>query len=139
MPWPWLCQIIAESNFNVKVGQFYLIINNGNYCEEHAPLPQRTSAADCGYNARWQKASVAGKRFIKDHPLCAVASCLKEYRMIKVTVVDHIVPYRGDPVLFWNESNWLPLCKHCHDVKTMENDRYKSIGTENHFIFCFVE
>ena len=53
-------------------------LTDGNYCEEHAPLHQRTSAAD-----------------------------------------------RGDPVLFWDEGNWQPLCKHCHDVKTMADDRYQ--------------
>jgi len=95
-------------------------LTDGNYCEEHAPLHQRTSAADRGYNTRWQKARA---RFIKAHPLCV--SCLKEYRMTKATVVDHIVPHRGDLVLFWDESNWQPLCKHCHDVKTMADDRYQ--------------
>jgi len=101
-----------------------LKLTDENYCEEHAPLPQRTSAAIRGNNARWQKASVARKRFIKAHPLCS--SCLKDHRMTKVTVVDdHIAPHSGDPELFWNESNWQPLCKHCHDVKMIENDRYQ--------------
>ena len=41
------------------------------------------------------------------------------------TVVDHIVPHRGDQQLFWNQSNWQALCKPCHDHKTMTEDRWQ--------------
>jgi 5-methylcytosine-specific restriction protein A len=37
-------------------------------------------------------------------------------------VVDHIVPHRGDPDLFWNEDNWQALAKVCHDRKTAMHD-----------------
>ena len=40
------------------------------------------------------------------------------------TVVDHIVPHRGDQKLFWDRGNWQPLCEHHHNVKTMTEDRY---------------
>jgi 5-methylcytosine-specific restriction protein A len=33
-------------------------------------------------------------------------------------IVDHIQPHRGDPGLFWAQSNWQSLCKPCHDRKT---------------------
>lgn len=38
---------------------------------------------------------------------------------------EHESLHRGDPVLFWDESNWQPLCKHHHDSKTMTEDRYQ--------------
>ena len=38
---------------------------------------------------------------------------------------DHIVPHRGDMRLFWDESNWQPLCKRHHDVKTRNEDHDK--------------
>lgn len=41
-----------------------------------------------------------------------------------LTVVDHIVPHRGDQKLFWDRGNWQPLCEHHHNVKTMTEDRY---------------
>lgn len=44
---------------------------------------------------------------------------------MKATVVDHIVPHRGDDRLFWDEENWQALCKNCHDSKTMTEDRYQ--------------
>jgi len=31
------------------------------------------------------------------------------------TVVDHIIPHKGDDKLFWDQTNWQPLCKECHD------------------------
>ena len=34
------------------------------------------------------------------------------------TVVDHIIPHKGDMDIFWDEDNWQPLCKRCHDQKT---------------------
>ena len=34
------------------------------------------------------------------------------------TVVDHVIPHRGNKQLFWDEKNWQPLCKSCHDLKT---------------------
>ena len=31
--------------------------------------------------------------------------------------------HRGAPALFWDEKNQQPLCKSCHDKKTMTEDR----------------
>lgn len=39
------------------------------------------------------------------------------------TVVDHIIPHRGDPELFWAVWNWQPLTKRAHDRKTAKEDR----------------
>jgi 5-methylcytosine-specific restriction protein A len=39
-------------------------------------------------------------------------------------VVDHVVPHRGDPVVFWDQDNWRALCKRCHDAKTAREDRW---------------
>jgi len=44
--------------------------------------------------------------------------CREKGKLTPATVVDHIVPHRGDPILFWDEKNWQPLCKDCHGVKT---------------------
>ena len=89
------------------------------YCEKHLPLhPEATrSAGKRGYGSRWQRES---KQFLQSHPLCAV--CMKQGRYTKATVVDHIIPRRGDPKLFWDRSNWQSLCKPCHDRKTLTED-----------------
>lgn len=71
-----------------------------------------------GYGREWQKAR---KFFLKRHPWCI--RCKEKGRLVPATVVDHIKPHRGDPDLFWDEKNWQPLCKSCHDHKTMTEDR----------------
>ena len=45
-------------------------------------------------------------------------------RVVAATVVDHVVPHRGDPELFWDETNWPPACKPCHDAKTAREGRW---------------
>ena len=46
----------------------------------------------------------------------------KPGKYVRATVVDHIVPHRGDQKLFWDQNNWQPLCKSCHDKKTLTED-----------------
>lgn len=99
-----------------------LVPAGSKFCEEHTPLhsEDRPGAAGRGYDHRWRKAR---ERYLKTHPLCV--RCLEEKRMTKATVVDHIIPHRGDLGLFWDEGNWQSLCKHHHDQKTMTEDRYQ--------------
>ena len=54
--------------------------------------------------------------FLNRNPLCV--ECLKEGRTEPATVVDHIIPHRGDRELFWQKSNWQSLCAYHHGVKT---------------------
>ena len=93
------------------------LCERGIYCDEHRNERShdaiRGGAAARGYDAHWRKAR---KSFLTRHPLCA--ECLKNGALTPATVVDHIVPHRGDHVLFWDEQNWQPLCKDCHDRKT---------------------
>ena len=73
-------------------------LTDGLYCEEHKGMHRdRAGSGERGYDRRWQKARA---RY----------------------VVDHIRPHRGDPILFWDESNWQSLCKACHDKKTWNED-----------------
>jgi 5-methylcytosine-specific restriction enzyme A len=44
--------------------------------------------------------------------------------VVLATVVDHVVPHRGDPKLLWDENNWAPACKPCHDAKTAREGRW---------------
>ena len=89
------------------------------YCDVHQKLhgDDRASSGKRGYGSRWQKRKLMD---LQQHPLCC--SCLQQGNYVKATVVDHIVPHRGDQFLFWDESNWQPLCKACHDKKTGNED-----------------
>lgn len=63
------------------------------------------------YGYRWEQAR---KAFLARHPLCADHQRLGH--VVAATVVDHIKPHRGDPVLFWDQTNWQPLCTPCHNI-----------------------
>ena len=76
----------------------------------------RKSSYERGYTHKWRAARL---RFLRDHPICSY--CYAKGYVKEATVVDHIVPHRGDTALFWDRSNWQALCKHCHDsVKQRE-------------------
>jgi 5-methylcytosine-specific restriction enzyme A len=73
-----------------------------------------------GYGYRWQQARAA---FLARHPLCVM--CEQAGRVTAATVVDHVVPHRGDQRLMWDESNWQPLCAphHSRDKQREEQGR----------------
>ena len=73
----------------------------------------RGNAAARGYDTHWREAR---KLYLQRHPLCV--KCLEDKKITPATIVDHIVPHRGDKTLFWDQENWQALCKNCHDKKT---------------------
>lgn len=89
------------------------------FCQRHAHLSQRArderrgTAASRGYGSRWQRERA---RFLKANPLCA--HCYTEGKRTLASVVDHIVPHRGDYERMWDRDNWQPLCAHHHAVKS---------------------
>lgn len=83
------------------------------YCPEHRLQFTRESATVRGYDSRWR---AARKRYLRNVPLCV--QCQQQGKLKPATVVDHIIPHRGNETLFWEESNWQALCKPCHDKKT---------------------
>jgi len=84
-----------------------------------AQFDRRPKTAERGYGGKWQRARVA---FLMAHPLCVF--CEARGIVSVATVVDHIVPHRGDMALFWDRGNWQPLCKLCHD--SVKQSREKS-------------
>ena len=71
------------------------------------------NSGERGYGSRWQKAR---------------HYCEKQGRTTAATVVDHIKPHKGDMELFWDSSNWQPLCKMCHDsIKAREEVRGEAL------------
>lgn len=71
---------------------------------------EKKSSSARGYGHRWKLARAG---YLRKHPLCIF--CERQGRITAATVVDHIVPHKGDMTLFWDSGNWQPLCKHCHD------------------------
>jgi 5-methylcytosine-specific restriction protein A len=50
------------------------------------------------------------------HPV--MSRCFDEHRVTAATLTDHVVPHRGDQILFWDEANWQSMCGPCHKRKT---------------------
>ncbi len=59
---------------------------------------------------RWKRAR---RQFLAEHSLCRMCQEVGKTRLAEL--VDHIEPHKGDPEKFWDEDNWQPLCKPCHD------------------------
>ncbi|RPH38338.1 HNH endonuclease [bacterium] len=78
---------------------------------------RRGTAAQRGYDSKWK---VARDWYLANHPLCVKCKAIGAVRV--ATVVDHIVPHKGDMELFWDRDNWQALCKACHDSKTAKED-----------------
>ena len=92
------------------------LCDHGVYCNDHSDYSAdhlHGNAAERGYGGKWRNARA---RFLRKHPLCV--KCRENGKLTPATVVDHIIPHRGDPVLFWDENNWQPLCRDCHGEKT---------------------
>ena len=85
---------------------------------QHRPNYGPASAYHYLYNTRaWLDGRAA---YLALHPLCV--ECQKQGVLSAATIVDHIMPHRGDPALFYDQSNWQPLCKRHHDAKTAAED-----------------
>lgn len=69
------------------------------------------------YDARWHKAR---RMYLASNPLCA--ECMRRGRVTAAAVVDHIVPHKNNPALFWQEDNWQSLCTKHHNKKTASED-----------------
>jgi 5-methylcytosine-specific restriction protein A len=97
----------------------FLIDTKDRLCERHLAQERkeidlkRGSAASRGYDARWR---TARERYLTLHPLCE--ECKRHRRLTAATVVDHILPHKGDWKRFWDERNWQDLCRSCHSSKT---------------------
>lgn len=78
---------------------------------------QRGSARERGYDSRWAKAR---RTYLAEHTLCV--ECLKRGAYVEATVVDHIIPHKGDQKLFWDTKNWQSLCATHHNQKTARED-----------------
>src|SRR5678815_3243460 len=59
-------------------------------------------------------------QFLRANPLCC--ECQVEGRIEAATIVDHIIPHKGDWSLFSDHANWSALCKRHHDHKPATQD-----------------
>lgn len=73
----------------------------------------RPNARQRGYDSKWDKARAT---FLSHRPHCNM--CGKP-----ASVVDHVIPHRGDQGLFWDKNNWQSLCVTCHSSSKQRQER----------------
>ena len=89
---------------------------------------KRPSATRRGYDHRWREARAS---FLREEPLCRKCKEADPPRLTPATVVDHVIPHKGNQRLFWDRSNWAGLCTTCHSaVKQREERRGYAIGCD---------
>ena len=69
---------------------------------------KQTKASRAIYRSpEWRKAR---KAFLTENPYCVDCGSA-------ANTVDHRTAHRGDMELFWDRSNWQPMCFPCHQRK----------------------
>lgn len=85
----------------------------------------RPSARERGYDTKWDRERA---EYLKAHPRCQHVHNDGKLCGRPSTVVHHIVAHKGDRKLFWRRSNWLPVCKACHDGPLQRQERGRGYG-----------
>lgn len=74
------------------------------------------------YGRRWNTARL---NYLSEHPWCVMCQALQ--KLERATVVDHRIPHRNNPVLFWDEDNWQGLCEHHHNSTKQAIEKGRSV------------
>ena len=74
--------------------------------------------AEFKYGWEWTQAR---NGYLARNPLCV--NCLKHGKKDAASVVDHIIPHRGDADLGWDEENWQALCGPCHNSHKQREEK----------------
>ena len=91
-------------------------------CSVHGVEDRPRSQSHLWYmHARWCHPlwGIRAQRLALD-PLCV--ECRRENRVERATEVDHVIPHRGDRLLFFNLANTQSLCHVHHALKTRRGE-----------------
>ena len=78
---------------------------------------RRPSSYARGYNGEWRKKS---REWLDHHPDCSFCGR-------PASLVDHIIPHKGDQTLFWDWRNWQSLCTPCHSGQKQRDERLSHV------------
>src|SRR5262245_51674374 len=79
------------------------------------------------YQTKWWKAVT--KKWKEMNPICSM--CKRNGKATPVDVVDHKIPHRGNPVLFFNWGNLQSLCYFHHNSIKAHHERQAKLQTSN--------
>lgn len=87
------------------------------WCDKHKPKHRRRASAE--YHG-WYSLPIWTKDLrlaqLAREPFCR--ECARKGKRVYATVVDHVIPFRGDWAKFIDPSNHQSLCERCHNRKT---------------------
>lgn len=96
-----------------------VLVEKGRCSTHAAPIRHHerrhyTGIPGVNYGRKWQRAA---KEFLSrpENVWCRVCPGQPQH---VAEEVDHVIPHRGDELLFWDEKNWQPACKQGHSRKT---------------------
>ncbi len=92
-------------------------LTRDGWCDKHKPKHQRRESAE--YHGWYSLPIWTGDlrpAQLAREPFCG--ECAKEGKRVYATVVDHVIPVRGDWSRFSDPTNHQSLCKRHHDIKT---------------------
>lgn len=92
-------------------------LTRDGWCDKHRPKYRRGASDEY----HWMYSLPIWTRKLRpnhlvEEPFCR--ECARQGKRVYATVVDHIVPHRGNWKLFTDPGNLQSLCKSCHDRKT---------------------
>lgn len=73
------------------------------------------------YNTK-QWRGPAGRRTLQLQRVPWCEPCKRDGKATPATVANHVVPHRGDPLLFWH-GRLESVCKECHDSRIQAAER----------------
>ena len=93
-------------------------VTRDGWCDAHKPKHQRRESEDWHwlYGLSVWREELRPAQLLKE-PFCR--HCRENSLRVRATVVDHVVPHRGNIALFADPENLQSLCKRCHDRKSM--------------------
>lgn len=98
-----------------------VLVQDGSRCDRHPYERTRTKQAAQWLKpyktVRWQ---TLREWQLNEHPLCA--DCMAVRMTTAATVVDHVIPHKGDLQLFFDKDNLQSLCVRHHNRKTARED-----------------
>jgi 5-methylcytosine-specific restriction enzyme A len=104
-----------------------VVERGGDRCPVHRRTfeQRRRTSSERGYTSQW---TTRAALFRQRYPFCGMrpgnrapvmSRCHEAGRLTVAEQVDHVVPHKGDPMLFWDEeTNWQSLCNECGGRKS---------------------
>ena len=107
-------------------------LTRDGWCPKHRPASRQSRRGASGAYHSWYSKAVWTQELrpaqLLREPFCRV--CAAKGWRTPATVVDHVIPFRGDWDLFVSPANHLSLCKFHHDQKTAR-EQAESRGKES--------